>query len=110
MLRLLRPCGPLGQLDRLVSHQGSCGVLPRGPRITGHARIGDPAETILELIETKSEISYHPLPEDDPKQRRPDISRAREILGWEPKVLLDDGLERTLAYFKGRVEEQQAAE
>jgi dTDP-glucose 4,6-dehydratase len=61
------------------------------------------AETILELIETKSEVSYHPLPEDDPKQRRPDITRAREILGWEPKVVLKDGLARTLAYFQDRV-------
>ena len=58
------------------------------------------AETILELIDTKSEISYHPLPEDDPKQRRPNIKRAQEILGWEPKVVLKDGLARTLAYFQ----------
>lgn len=61
------------------------------------------AETILELIDTKSEISYHPLPEDDPKQRRPNITRAREILGWEPKVVLKDGLRRTLDYFQDRV-------
>jgi dTDP-glucose 4,6-dehydratase len=58
------------------------------------------AETILELIDTKSEISYHPLPEDDPKQRRPNIKRAQEILGWGPKVVLKDGLARTLAYFQ----------
>ncbi len=62
--------------------------------------IKDFAETILELIDTESTISYHPLPEDDPKQRRPDITRAREILGWEPKVLLRDGLARTLKYFQ----------
>jgi len=61
------------------------------------------AETITKIIDTSSEITYHPLPEDDPKQRRPDITRAREILGWEPKVALDEGLARTLEYFKERV-------
>jgi dTDP-glucose 4,6-dehydratase len=65
--------------------------------------IKDFAETILELIDTKSEISYHPLPEDDPKQRRPDITRAKEILNWEPTVVLRDGLARTLAYFQDRL-------
>jgi dTDP-glucose 4,6-dehydratase len=62
--------------------------------------IKDFAETILKLIDTKSEISYHPLPEDDPKQRRPNIKRAQEILKWEPKVPLKEGLARTLAYFQ----------
>ena len=61
------------------------------------------AETILSIIDTKSTISYHPLPEDDPKQRRPDITKAREVLGWEPKVPLSEGLAKTLAYFKDRV-------
>lgn len=61
------------------------------------------AETIVSLTGSKSKISYHPLPEDDPKQRRPDISKAREILGWEPKVALAEGLAETLAYFKGKV-------
>jgi len=65
--------------------------------------IKDFAETILKLIDTKSEISYHPLPEDDPKQRRPNIKRAQEILEWEPKVPLKEGLARTLAYFQDRV-------
>ncbi|MFT7461697.1 MAG: dTDP-glucose 4,6-dehydratase [Pseudohongiellaceae bacterium] len=61
------------------------------------------ADKIVELTGTGSKITYHDLPEDDPKQRQPDITRAREILGWEPEVVLADGLARTLAYFKGKV-------
>jgi len=58
------------------------------------------AREILELIETQSQIEYRPLPEDDPKVRRPDISRARELLGWEPRVSRREGLKRTLDYFR----------
>lgn len=61
------------------------------------------AEAVVKLTGSTSQITYHPLPEDDPKQRRPDISRAQEILGWEPKVPLEEGLATTLDYFKGRV-------
>ncbi len=58
------------------------------------------ADEILKLIDTKSRIKYLPLPTDDPKQRRPDITKARNILGWEPKVERAEGLEITLEYFK----------
>src|SRR5439155_6490415 len=58
------------------------------------------AETIRRLTGTSSAIEFRPLPEDDPKQRRPDITRARAGLGWEPEVSLEAGLERTLAYFR----------
>lgn len=58
------------------------------------------AEEILKLIDTPSKITYHPLPTDDPKQRRPDITKAKNILGWEPKVDRAEGLKITLAYFK----------
>ncbi|MGQ3012414.1 MAG: UDP-glucuronic acid decarboxylase family protein [Flavobacteriales bacterium] len=61
------------------------------------------AEEIVALTGTSSKIIYEPLPKDDPKQRRPDITKAREILGWEPKVERSEGLRRTLEYFKGIV-------
>ncbi|MFN8296544.1 MAG: UDP-glucuronic acid decarboxylase family protein [Chitinophagales bacterium] len=58
------------------------------------------AEEILKLIDTKSKMVFMPLPTDDPKQRRPDITKARNILGWEPKVERAEGLKITLDYFK----------
>ncbi len=59
------------------------------------------AEVIRDRCHSKSEIVYKPLPVDDPKIRQPNITRARQILKWEPKVNLDQGLESTIAYFKG---------
>lgn len=58
------------------------------------------AEEVLELTGSKSKIAYHPLPEDDPKVRQPDISKAKKILGWEPKINRREGILRTLEYFK----------
>ena len=58
------------------------------------------AEAILDLTHASSNLIYQPLPEDDPRQRQPDITKARQLLGWEPKVELRDGLERTIAYFR----------
>ena len=58
------------------------------------------AEIIKRLAGSSSEIVFRPLPEDDPRQRRPDTTRAREVLGWEPTVSMEDGLARTLEYFK----------
>jgi dTDP-glucose 4,6-dehydratase len=63
----------------------------------------DFAKEIIALSGSKSVIDYRPLPQDDPKLRRPDIGRARQLLGWEPKVGRDEGLVRTLAYFQGKV-------
>lgn len=62
--------------------------------------INEFAEEILRLTGSKSKIIYKPLPQDDPKQRKPDITKAKELLGWTPKVSRSEGLERTLAYFK----------
>ena len=61
------------------------------------------AEEVKELTGAKSEIIYQPLPQDDPKVRQPDITKARNILGWEPKVQRQEGLKRTLEYFKTKV-------
>ena len=61
------------------------------------------AERIIRLTNSKSKIIYKPLPQDDPKQRQPDITRAKMLLKWEPVVKLEDGLKRTIEYFRGRV-------
>ena len=61
------------------------------------------AHTIIRLSGSGSKIVFRELPVDDPKQRRPDISRARRVLGWEPEVGLEDGLARTLEYFRHAV-------
>jgi len=61
--------------------------------------VGDIAEMIIELSGSQSEISHQPLPEDDPRQRCPDITRARETLGWEPRTQAREGLQKTLNYF-----------
>ncbi|MFC1567289.1 UDP-glucuronic acid decarboxylase family protein [Thermodesulfobacteriota bacterium] len=76
--------------------------------VTGPLNLGRPdefkildlAQKIVELTNSKSEIVFKPLPTDDPKQRRPDITLAREILGWEPKIVLKEGLKKTIAYFE----------
>jgi UDP-glucuronate decarboxylase len=78
---------------------------------TGPVNIGNPGEfTMLELAEKilsltggKSKIVYQPLPQDDPRQRRPDISLAKKELQWEPQVSLEDGLKETIGYFRGFV-------
>jgi UDP-glucuronate decarboxylase len=61
------------------------------------------AELTLKLVGGKSKIVHKPLPSDDPKQRQPDITLAKKVLKWEPKVPLEEGLQRTIAYFRGRV-------
>jgi dTDP-glucose 4,6-dehydratase len=61
------------------------------------------AREILRLTGSSSRIVYRPLPEDDPKVRQPDITRARTLLGWEPKVGLEEGLKKTLAYFRDKI-------
>jgi dTDP-glucose 4,6-dehydratase len=75
---------------------------------TGPVNLGNPDEVtileaarlIIEITGSASEIAHSPLSADDPKRRRPDITRARELLGWEPKVPLREGLARTIGYFR----------
>ena len=64
------------------------------------------AKKILALTGSKSEIAYRPLPQDDPQVRQPDITRARTLLNWQPKVDLDEGLIKTIDYFRGRLKAQ----
>jgi dTDP-glucose 4,6-dehydratase len=61
------------------------------------------ARTIIALVGSTSRIVYRPLPQDDPKQRQPDITRARTILGWEPRISLEEGLAKTVDYFKAKL-------
>jgi nucleoside-diphosphate-sugar epimerase len=67
------------------------------------------AEMVIELSGSRSEISHRPLPEDDPRRRSPDIARARESLGWEPRVGAREGLQRTLSYFAHLAEGEEAS-
>jgi UDP-glucuronate decarboxylase len=76
--------------------------------ITGPMNLGNPheitirelAETIIRLTGSRSKLVFEPLPQDDPVRRCPDIGKAKQLLGWEPKVRLEEGLERTIAYFR----------
>jgi len=88
----------------------------RAPRYPGTLNLGNPAEfTVRELAETvlaltggRSALVFRPLPEDDPVRRRPDITRARDALGWEPQTALHDGLKPTIAYFAGLLQREAA--
>jgi dTDP-glucose 4,6-dehydratase len=89
--------------------RGVLAVLERGDEMP--VNLGNPhevtvlqlAQTIVRLADSKSQIVHRELPIDDPKQRRPDITHAKQLLGWEPQVALEDGLSRTLEYFRSVV-------
>ena len=93
-------------VDDLI--EGMLRLMDSPADFTGPVNIGNPGEfTMLELAEKvlwlvggKSKLTFHPLPEDDPKQRQPDITLAKSKLDWEPKVVLEDGLKETIAYFR----------
>ena len=91
---------------------GMLRVMATDDSFTGPVNLGNPdeftmlelAQTIISLTGSKSRIVYRPLPEDDPKMRRPDITLAKEKLNWEPRVSLEEGLEKTVDYFKQKLE------
>jgi UDP-glucuronate decarboxylase len=93
-------------VDDLI--EGFVRLMATPDTITGPVNLGNPVEItvadlarrIIDLVGSRSAIEYRPLPADDPTQRCPDITLAREILGWEPRVVLDIGLKRTIAYFE----------
>ena len=101
-------------VDDLVS--GLVSLMNSADDVTGPVNLGNPVEiTIRELAETivgltgsRSQLVHKPLPQDDPRQRKPDISLAREVLGWEPKSTWQDGLTKTITYFDALL--QRAAE
>ena len=88
------------QIEGLVKLIKSDYHLPINIGNTEGLTILELAEKIKSLCSSKSKITFHPLPKDDPKQRKPDISKAKEILGWEPKISLEKGLKKTIYYFK----------
>jgi UDP-glucuronate decarboxylase len=96
---------------------GLLAMMESPAQVTGPVNLGNPQEyTILELAElilsmtgSRSKIVHRPLPQDDPKQRRPDISEAHRLLNWRPTVPVQDGLKRTIAYFELLLREQGVA-
>jgi UDP-glucuronate decarboxylase len=92
-------------VDDLVA--GFMAFMDTAPEVSGPINLGNPveftirelAELVVEMTGSKSELVFRPLPQDDPMQRKPDISRARETLGWEPSVPLRQGLVKTIEYF-----------
>jgi UDP-glucuronate decarboxylase len=101
-------------VDDLV--RGLMALMGTSADVTGPINIGNPSEfTMIELARkiiaasgSASELTYLPLPGDDPKQRRPDIGLAARLLGWSPTVDVDTGLERTIAYFRGVIADRPA--
>jgi UDP-glucuronate decarboxylase len=89
--------------------RGLIGLMGTDDSVTGPINLGNPneftirqlAETVLELTGSKSKLVFKPLPQDDPQQRQPNITVAREVLGWAPTVELEHGLKRTIEYFEG---------
>jgi len=87
--------------------QGFVRLMAAPSEVTGPINLGNPgeftirelAEMVIDLTGSRSEIVYRPLPQDDPAQRRPDISQAKALLGWEPQIPLREGLIRTIAHF-----------
>ena len=103
-------------VDDLID--GLMRLMATGPETTGPINIGNPheipvrelAERVIRLTGSSSKIVHRPLPQDDPMQRCPDIALARSVLGWAPKVALDDGLTKAAAYFRQLLVESQTRE
>ncbi len=93
-------------VDDLI--EGFIRMMNTPDHVTGPINLGNPgeftikelAELVIDLTGSSSKIVHHPLPKDDPRRRQPDISMAREVLGWEPKIQLMDGLKKSIAYFE----------
>jgi nucleoside-diphosphate-sugar epimerase len=75
----------------------------------GEFTMNELANEVAKATGRAIKIKYLPLPEDDPKQRQPNIGRAKKLLGWEPKVSLSEGLKKTVAYFEGVVTQASAS-
>lgn len=92
-------------VDDLID--GALRLMASAEDVTGPINVGNPkeftmielAEAVIRLTDSKSKLVHMPLPQDDPKQRQPNIDKARSVLGWEPSIALDDGLKKTISYF-----------
>ena len=102
-------CYVSDEIDGFLRLSKSDEHLPVNIGNPGEFTILECAQLVLKITGSQSRIRYEPLPQDDPKQRRPDITKARELLGWEPKIDLETGLRRSLEYFKKAVAEDTAA-
>jgi UDP-glucuronate decarboxylase len=99
-------------VDDLI--EGLVSLMNTPDSVTGPINIGNPdeysmlqlASTVIDLTGSRSRIVHRPLPEDDPRQRQPDISRANDLLSWRPKTPLREGLARTIAYFEALLSDQ----
>jgi len=99
-------------VDDLVD--GLIRLMESDESVTGPINLGNPgefsirelAEKVVAIVGSGSQIVYEPLPQDDPTQRQPDITRAREVLGWEPREALDDGLRKTVEYFRSLIQKR----
>jgi UDP-glucuronate decarboxylase len=96
-------------VDDLI--EGIVRLMDTPDEVTGPMNLGNPveftirqlAELVIEIVGPKSRLAYKPLPSDDPKQRQPDITLAKETLNWEPKIALRDGLFKTIEYFDAQL-------
>lgn len=95
-------CYVSDQIGGLIKLMNSNYHLPINIGNTKELTILEFAKKIKKMCNSKSEITYHPLPKDDPKQRKPNISKAKEVLGWEPKISLEEGLKKTISHFKNK--------
>jgi UDP-glucuronate decarboxylase len=103
-------------VDDLI--RGLIGLMETGPDVVGPINLGNPteftmrqlADLVLELTGSRSKIVHRPLPQDDPRQRRPDISEAQRLLGWRPAVSLKEGLTKTIPYFEELLAREGVAE
>jgi dTDP-glucose 4,6-dehydratase len=100
-------CYVADEVDGFLRLMASSEHLPTNIGNPGEFTILECAKKVIELTGSRSSIKYEPLPQDDPKQRRPDITKAKTLLGWEPKVQLEEGLKLSLDYFKQAVAAEQ---
>jgi UDP-glucuronate decarboxylase len=100
-------------VDDLID--GLVRLMSTRPEVTGPVNVGNPTEfsilelarQVIDMVGSQSRIIHRPLPENDPKQRQPDISRAQDLLGWQPQIALKDGLTRTIKYFDRLLSNQE---